>query len=353
MKFLRSAVCIVLFGFGIGRGYAQTPPPSPVSKADSVPAVLKKQLQAKETQLMAPVKKLVPGDSAALKQAKQAELQLQQAGQQMKQVGKQQVDSILGIVKSPLAQLQQPVKIFEGQKAVTVNKLSVDAEYTYFQDTSGLGMGMFSGMTGTTGYSVNYGVTLGGMPFTASVLEANGINTLNYTPFQNFYQFNFNHQQYLEDLRNRLLAKLSPDALMNSALSRVATIRKNYETELNGEVTTMQQEYAKSYKSTLALPSGATNLAASDMGALRTQMMPGDSIQKYQKDLIRMQEMTAKNQGMPPTKDSAYQATVASTKRFETMEKIYTRIAAYRKKFEDNPLVKQLLSTSKFSPGAM
>lgn len=327
MKLQTTTACLILACLGLCRVHAQTSPPA-------------------VSQLTAPVKKLVPGDSMALKQVKGA-------GQQLQQAGKQQLDSALGIVKSPLAQLQQPVKLFEGQQAVTVNKLSVDAEYTYFQDTSGLGLGVLSGITGTTGYSVNYGVGLGGLPFTATVVEANGINTLNYTPFQNFYQFNFNQQQYLQNIRNQLLAKLSPDALMNAALSRVTTIRKNYETELNGEVTTMQQEYSKSYKSTVALPSGATNLAATDMGALRTQMMPGDSIQQYQKDLVRMQEMTARNQGMPPTKDSAYQATLASTKRFETMEKIYGRITAYRKKFEDNPLVKQLLSTSSSNPNAL
>jgi hypothetical protein len=349
MKFLRSAVCVVLVCCGVCRSYGQTAPVSPLNKADSIPGSVKKQFAAKEAQL----KKLVPGDSMALKQAQQAGQQLQQTGQQLQHAGKQQIDSALGILKSPLAQLQQPLKIFEGQKAVTVNQLSVDGEYTYFRDTAGLGLGMFNGMMGTTGYSVNYGVTLGGLPFTASIREANGINTLNYTPFQNFYQFNFNQQQYLQNLRNQLLSKLSPEALMNSALNRVNVIRNNYETELKGEVTSMQQEYTKSYKSTLTLPPGATNLSASDMAALRIQMMPGDSVQKYQKEMARLQEMTSKNQGQPPVKDSSYQATLAGTKRFETTEKIYNRITAYRKKFQDNPVVKQLLTTSSFTPGAM
>ena len=356
MKFLRTAVCVVLVCCGVSRGYAQTAPVTPLSKVDSVPALskvdsvpanLKKQLRAKEAQLLSPVKKVgIPGDSMALKQ-------VGQAGSQLKQAGKQQMDSVLGIVKSPLAQLQQPVKLFEGQKPVTVNQLNAEADYTYFQDTAGLGLGVFKNMSGFFGYTVNYGVSLGGLPFTASVRENNGVNTLNYTPFQNFYQFNFNHEQYLQTLRNKLMEKLSPEVLMNSALSRVSVIRKNYETELNGEVNGIQQDYAKTYKSTVALPSGATNLGNSDMGALRTQLMPGDSIQKYQKDMTRLQDMISKNQGQPPTKDSSYQSTLASTKRFETLEKIYTRIAAYRKKFQDNPIVKQLLSTSALSPNGI
>src|SRR5580692_2497583 len=98
MKFLRTAACVVLVCCGVSRGYAQTAPATsvtPLTKVDSVPANLKKQLQAKETQLTAPVKKLVPGDSMALKQ-------VGQAGSQLKQDGKQQLDSVLGIVKSPL-----------------------------------------------------------------------------------------------------------------------------------------------------------------------------------------------------------------------------------------------------------
>jgi len=345
MKLLRSAVCVILV-CGVSRGYAQTPQAAPLSKVDSIPGDLKKQLKARESQVVAPAKKLIPGDSAALNQ-------VGQTGQQFKQAGKQEVDSVLGIVKSPLAQLQQPLKLFSGQKVVTVSQLSVDAEYSYFQDTAGLGLGMFSGMTGITGYNVNYAVTLGGLPFNMGVREANGINTLNYTPFQNFYQFNFDHEQYVQNLRNQLLAKLSPDALMNAALNRVASIRKNYEMELNGEVTTMQQEYAKSYKSTLTLPPGATNLSANDMAALRTQLMPGDSITKYQRDLEKLRDMTGKNGGHAPRGDSVYQQTLASTKRYEATEKIYDRIVVYRKKFQDNPLVKQLLSTSSFNPSTM
>jgi hypothetical protein len=325
MNLLQTTACVLVACCGLCRGYAQGGQPVPVSKGDSIPV---KQLTTPMSELAAP------------------------AGA-VKQVGKQQLDSVVGIVKSPLAQLGQQVKVFEGGKPVSVSQLSAEVDYSYFQDTAGLGLGVFRNMSGLFGYTVNYGVTVGNLPFVASVRENNGINTLNYTPFQNFYQFNFNHEQYLQNIRNSLLAKLSPEALMNSALSRVAVIRKNYETELNGEVNGMQQEYAKTYKSTLSVPNGATNLGASDMAALRVQLMPGDSIQKYQKDLARLQVMTENNKGQAPVKDSAYQSTLAGTKRYETMEKIYSRIAAYRKKFQDNPIVKQLLSTSALSPNGL
>jgi hypothetical protein len=276
-------------------------------------------------------------------------------------------DSVLGIVKSPLAQLQQPVKLFEGSKPVAINKISATAEYTYFQDPYGVEPGVFQGITGIMSYSVDYGVAFSGMPFTMSVRENNGINSLNYTPFQNFYKFNFNHEQYLQTLRNKLLEKLSPEALMNSALRRVNIIRNNYETELKGEITRTQQEYVKTYKSTVTVPAGATNLSATDMGALRTQLMPADSIRNYQKEMTRLQDMIDKRNSTGPAsnpgasagagnaagQDSAYQATLANVRRYETMEQIYNKIVAYRKKFMDNPLVKQLLSQSSYSPGAM
>jgi hypothetical protein len=319
--------CGLLICCGILRAHAQAGPPLPAGKIDSIPANLDKQ---------------------------------------MKQAGKQQVDSVLGIVKSPLAQLQQPVKLFEGSKPVAISKIGVTAQYAYFQDTSGMALGAFQEMTGTMGYNADYGVALSGMPFTMSIRENNGVNSLNYTPFQNFYQFNFNHQQYLQTLRDKLLQKLSPEALMNSALRRVNIIRNNYETELNGEVTRMQQEYAKNYKSTVTVPAGATNLSSSDMGALQTQLMPADSIRKYQKEMARLQDMINQRNSAGSTpnasaggaqgaagRDSAFQTTLANVKRYETMEQIYNKIVAYRKKFMRNPLVKQLLSQSSYSPGAM
>lgn len=357
MKLLPLIVCLLSACCGLLPARAQVGQPSPIAKVDSIPANLNKQLHKAGTQLAAPMKQLsVPGDSTALKQ--------------VKQVGQQQMDSIPGIVKSPLAQLQQPVKIFEGSKPIAVNKISATAGYTYYQDP----YGVFQEMTGIMSYSVDYGVSLSSMPFTMSLRENNGISSLNYTPFQNFYKFNFNQDQYLQTLRNNLLQKLSPEALMNSALSRVTIIRNNYEVELKGEITRMQQEYAKTYKSTVTVPAGATNLSSSDMGALRTQLMPADSIQKYQKEMARLQEMIDQRNsvGQVPNggtgtipggpagssantsgRDSAYQATLANVKRYETTEQMYNKIVAYRKRFMDNPLVKELLSTSSLSPTAM
>src|SRR5579872_4618664 len=88
---------------------------------------------------------------------------------------------LLGMGGSPLQQMKPELKLFEGQKPVTFNQLQATADYAYFQDTAGLGLGVFHNLNGTIAYSVDYSLSLNGMPFTGSVRENNGINTLNYT----------------------------------------------------------------------------------------------------------------------------------------------------------------------------
>jgi hypothetical protein len=149
------------------------------------------------------------------------------------------------------------------------------------------------------------------------------------------------------------MARLSPEALMNAALSRVNTIRAGYERQLQSEIAQVQQQYAKDYHSSLSVPAGATNLSASDMGALHTQLIPGDAVRKYQQDLAHVEDMRRNKDAQSLSKDSAYMSSMAGVKRYEAMEQIYTRITNYKKRFEDNPVVKELRSTSSFSPAAM
>ncbi|HEY4337563.1 MAG TPA: hypothetical protein VGM89_16740 [Puia sp.] len=264
-----------------------------------------------------------------------------------------QADSLLGAAAGPLQQLKAGIKPFEGRPAISVGAIQSEADYAYFQDTAGLGLGVFHNLSGIVGYNLNGTVTVAGMPFQFGVLENNGISTLNYTPFRNFYQFNFNHEQYLQSLRSQLMAKLDPATLMNSALSRVGTIRAGYERQLQTEVTQLQQEYTKEYHAPITLPAGATNLSPSDMNALRTQILPGDAVSKYQQDLTHLEDMRRNRDAKSLGKDTAYLHTVANVKRYETLEKIYTRITDWKKRFEGNPVVKELRSTSSLSPSAL
>src|SRR5258708_15211302 len=191
------------------------------------------------------------------------------------------------------------------------------------------------------------------MPFTMSIRESNGINTSNYTPFKNFYQFNFDHTQYLQTLRSRLLEKLSPEAIMNSALARVKTIRTQYEQQLQGEITKIQGEYTKEYKAPIAVPADATNLSANDMGALRNRLLPGTALQKYQQNMALVQNMLQNKDSKTLATDSNYHKALGEVKKYEAMENIYSKITAYKQRYQNNPLVKELMSQSSFTPGAL
>jgi hypothetical protein len=254
---------------------------------------------------------------------------------------------------APLQQLTQGVKLFEGSKPITVSKLAVEADYNYFQDTSGMGLGVFQNMAGTFSYTVDYGVGLSGMPFNMSIRENNGINTLNYTPFNNFYQFNFDHTKYLETLRSKLLEKLSPDAIMNSALARVKTIRTQYEQQLQGEISKIQSGYSKEYKLPMAVPTDATNLSVNDMAALRNRLLPGTALQKYQQNMAIVQNMIQHKDPKTLATDSSYHTALGEVKKYEAMENIYSKVTTYKQRYENNPLVKQLMSQSSFKPGAL
>jgi hypothetical protein len=252
-----------------------------------------------------------------------------------------------------ISQLTQGVKLFEGEKPISVNRLGATAEYQYFRDTAGMGLGAFRQMAGTFAYNVDYGVGLGSMPFNMSIRENNGINTLDYTPFRNFYQFNFDHNQYLETLRKKLLEKLSPDAIMNSALARVKSIRAQYEQQLQGEVSKIQSEYTKEYHLPMAVPADASNLSVNDLGAVRNRLIPGSVLQKYRQNMALVQHLAQSKDPKTLATDSTYRRALGEVKQYEALESIYSKITSYKQKFETNPLVRQLMSTSSFTPGAL
>jgi len=264
-----------------------------------------------------------------------------------------QAGSAVSQLKTPLQQLTQGVKLFEGSKPITVNKLGAEVDYSYFQDTSGMGLGAFRQLSGTFSYDAAYGVGLSGMPFNMNIRESNGINTMDYTPFRNFYQFNFDHEAYLETLRSKLLEKLGPEAIMNSALARVKSIRTQYEQQLRGEVTKIQSDYTKDYKLPMGVPTDATSLSANDMAALRNRMLPGSALQTYQKNMATLQHLQQSKDPKTLESDSSYRMALGEVKKYEVMESIYSKITGYKQRFESNPLVKQLLSQSAFKPGAL
>ena len=313
MNLLKIAGCLIVLNGMLIHGYGQKPVRLPAIKVDSAGPVLKNELHG------------------ALR------------------AGKGQLDSLLNAAKSPLQPVTGELRLLEG-KPVAFNQMEAEADYSYFRDTAGLGLGVFRNLQGLAGYNISYTMALGGMPFNMAVREANGINTLNYTPFQNFYHFNFDHAAYLETLRNKVLQKVNPEAVLPSALNRVNTIRHNYEQSLQSEVGQLQNEYTRQYKSAITVPSGATNLTANDMTALQNQLLPGSALDKYRTDLLRLQEMSRNKDPKTLASDTNYVKTLGDVKKYETMEDIYGRIVSWKRRFENNPLVKELKSHMPFTP---
>ena len=264
-------------------------------------------------------------------------------------VGKGQLDSLLNMAKSPLQPITGEVKLLQG-RPIGFDRMDAQADYSYFHDTAGLGLGLFRNTQGFLGYNVNYAMTLGGLPFSAALREANGISTMNYTPFQNFYHFNFDHAGYVQTLRSKVLEKINPEAVLASALNRVNSIRLQYEQGLQTELTQMQREYASQYKSAISLPAGATNLSANDMGALQNQMIPGDALEKYRQDLAMVQEMARNKDPKSLASDSNYVKKMGDVKKYETMENMYNHIVSAKRRFENNTLVRELKSRLPFTP---
>jgi len=313
MNLLKIAGCFIVLNGMLIHGYGQKPVPLPAVKVDSAQQVLKSELHG------------------AIR------------------AGKGQLDSLLNMAKSPLQPVTGELRLLEG-KPVAFNQMEAEADYSYFRDTAGLGLGVFKGLQGLAGYNINYTMALGGMPFNMAVREANGINTLNYTPFQNFYHFNFDHAAYLETLRGKVLQKVNPEAVLASALNRINTIRHNYEQSLQSEIGQLQNEYTRQYKSAITLPSGSTNLAANDMTALQSKLLPGTALEKYKRDLLRLQEMSRNKDSKTLASDTNYVKTLGDVKKYETMEDIYGRIVSWKRRFENNPLVKELKSHMPFTP---
>lgn len=277
----------------------------------------------------------IPSDSILVKNAVRA--------------GEEQVNSLLGGAQSPIQSLKGELKLLEG-KPVAFNQLDAEVDYNYLRDTSGLGLGVFRQLQGTFGYNINYAMSLGGMPFTMALREANGINTLNYTPFQNFYHFNFDHAAYVQTLRNQVAQKINPQAVMASALNRVNAIRRNYEQGLQSEIMQLQKEYTSKYRSEIPLPANTSNLASNDLGALQNQLLSGASLEKYKQDVVRLQGMIRDKDVRTLAADSNYLHTLADVKKYETMENIYGKVVSWKKKFESNALVKELRSHMPFTP---
>ncbi|HSC36421.1 MAG TPA: hypothetical protein VLD19_01070, partial [Chitinophagaceae bacterium] len=330
MQLIKGAYCL---GIAIGmltiglQLQAQTV--LPLSKqVDSLPAALKGKARDEEKKLLHVVKS--PLDSLAFKKL----------GQQ----GKERVGAMLGSGKSLYQQLDSKVKIFDKGGFFVNNKITTEADYTYIYDTSGVSTGLPESRQSMYGYSIAFSTSVANLPFQVALKGNNGVYTISRSAMDNFYKVNFDHEKYMESLRTAIAAKLSPDQVMSSVMGRISSIRGGYEKMLGNEIQELRNNYSKEYASSLAVPPDITSLSVTDMSSLHNKLMADVDPGKYQQDLERMQEM-ARNKDMASLKnDSAYIKLAGSVKKYETLEKIYTKVASFKQRFQDNKVVKELNS---------
>lgn len=281
-------------------------------------------------------------------------------------VGAQQADTVrskpavanvLGIqntLPQTVNRLGQPllskIKLLEGGKPVQVNDIDLSAGYYYNRDTSAMTAGVFRDMQGVFNYSLDAGVSLTQIPFAISLDGNNGFYTADHTPFNTFYKANFNTRQYQELLQKQVLAKISPDIVLSSLMSRINAIRKGYEQSLMDEIGAIGKEFTELFKERLDLPAGITDLTKTDISSLQSKLFSKTAIEKINQSRIRYQQIvSSKGQAAADTLTEA-RTVLAGIKKFEALEKIYAKVIGWKEKFENNKTVKELKSHLPFTP---
>lgn len=263
---------------------------------------------------------------------------------------KKLMDSLLGSAKNITGAIL-PVDLFKkGTPVFKINAITADIEYTYLRDTSGLSTGYLSPLQSTVGYDMNLSLSLASMPFEARVAGNNGLYTLYNTPYRNFPQFNFDHEQYLATLQKQVLGKVNPGAVLSSALSRINSIKGQYEASLRNEIKKIQQEFASEFNDGLEIPSNITDLSVNDLTSLKSAVIPQDVLNNYKQGTEMYQELNRGNYNQVQ-KDSLQRGALQKIKKYEALEKIYGKITGWKSKFDGNPLVKELRSHLPFTPG--
>lgn len=252
--------------------------------------------------------------------------------------------AVKATVKSQFREAASRIRVFDKGGFLVNNKLTAGADYTYIYDTSGASTGFPESRQSMVGYSIAFSTSAANLPFQVALRGNNGGYAISRSPVDNFYKLNFDHEKYIESLRAAIGSRLSPAQLMSSAMGRLNAIRGNYEKMLGSEIQALRNDYGKEYASELPVPGNISSLSVSDMSSLRNRVMGEADLGKYREDLARLQEM-AKGRDMASLKgDSEYIKLSAGVKKYETLEKIYTRIAVWKQRFEDNKTVKELSS---------
>jgi hypothetical protein len=283
--------------------------------------------------------------------AKQVSTAVKPSALQLLAPEKKLADSLLATGKDIARSILAPVNLFKpGSVPFKINTIQAEVDYTYLADTSGLSTGVLRDIHSTTSYNLSIGLSIANMPFDARFAGTNGFYDIYNTAFTQFPQFNFNHKKYLESLRRQVLDKIIPERVQSSILSRINTLKSQYEASLKNEIRQVLQEFESEFKTTLKLPANITDLSVNDMASLRNLILPQQALADYQKGSELYQAISSGDY-KSLQKDSLQQAALLQIQKYKGLNDIYEKITGFKKNFDSNPLVKELRSHLPFTSG--
>lgn len=262
----------------------------------------------------------------------------------------QQIGNMAKDAAAPLREVQQ---LFTDKTPVRLSKVTAEAGYNYLHDTSGQALGMYKNMDGAYNYNVQVQATFMNMPFNVGFKGTNGIYTYDQTPLSSLSKFNFDHEQYMNSIKQKLVEKVNPQLLLDATMKRVKQIEEKYSNALKGELTGIANNYKKEFQSEIKLPDGIADVNTTDVSSLRTKLFSPDVINNYNNSLTRIQQMTQGKDIKQLEKDTLYQKELANVKQYEALEKVYEKVQAWSKRFQGNEEVKKLKENLPFVTGSM
>ena len=266
------------------------------------------------------------------------------------QPGKKIFDSLLQSGKNITQSIASKLNFFKPQ-AFKINNINASIDYNYLKDTSGLSTGLLYDIHSTVGYDLGIELSLANMPFEARLAGNDGIYNFYNTSLNNFPQFNFDHKKYLELLQKQVLDKVNPETVLASVLSRINSIKSQYESSLKNEIRKIQGDFESQFGNKIDLPAEISNLSVSDLGSLKSLVIPQNILEEYKEGNELYRELSSGNRIQSANIDSLKTSALARIKKLEALEKVYSRITEWKEKFDNNSLVKELRSHLPFTPG--
>jgi len=336
MHFLKFLLCFFFIMLILDQVWAQLPGKMP-AKIDSINGQLSNRLNNNQKYLADDLKDLkLPSDT----------LIEEHIGQGILQVANPITNDLKGAYTNALSK----VKLFDKQ-GLKLNGGSGEFIYNYMKDTSGMSLGVFKALQFTTTYSAGFDFSIAQIPVNIGFKGNNGVYDFSNPPTTGFYKFNFQPEKYLENVKGKILEKITPENVTSIVTKRINDIKAKYENKLKREIDGVKNDLLSQSRSALNLPNDITDLSVTDVGALKNKILSQEETEKYKHSEEYIQETLKNKNAATLAGDSNFIKMTGNVKRYEALQKIYKKIISTKQQFDDNSMVKELRKNLPFSPG--